>query len=113
MECLMKRLVLFAFLFCTIHAMAASTTATTRPVRQDGGTRYSLNQTNGLCTGAYNAVHPGYEGNQNCVFDDVRYLWADGSNADSRSPITSGVPSIDGDSTSIDNPVKAASKGNV
>jgi len=56
----MKLLILFAFLFCTIHAMAANATATTRPVRQDGGTRYSLNQTNGQCNGAYNAFHPGY-----------------------------------------------------
>jgi hypothetical protein len=109
----MKRLILITFLFCTMDVLAANATATTRPVRHDGGTRYLLNQTNGLCNRAYNAVHPGYGRNQNCVFDDVRYLWADGSNADSRRPITSGVPGINGDSTSIDNPVEAVSEGNV
>lgn len=109
----MKRLVLITFLFCTIDVLAANATATTRPVRHDGGTRYLLNQTNGLCNRAYNAVHPGYGRNQNCAFGDIRYLWADGSNADSRSPITSDVLGIDVYSTSIYTVIEAASGGNL
>ena len=48
-------------------------------VRADGGTRYSSNITTGQCNGQYDAPYPGSGVNQNCAFNDVRYLWADGS----------------------------------
>src|ERR1700712_1347289 len=51
-------------------------------VRPDGGTRYSTNMTNGQCNGKYDASYASTGGtgvNQNCAFNDVRYLWQDGS----------------------------------
>jgi hypothetical protein len=48
-------------------------------VRADGGTRYSANVTNGQCNGKTDAAYPGSGVNQNCAFNDVRYLWDDGS----------------------------------
>jgi hypothetical protein len=48
-------------------------------VNGQGGTRYSVNQTNGQCNGKSAAAYPGSGVNQNCAFKDIRYLWADGS----------------------------------
>jgi hypothetical protein len=50
-------------------------------VRSDGGTRYSSNVTTGQCNGQYDASYASTGGsgvNQNCAFNDVRYLWQDG-----------------------------------
>jgi Chitobiase/beta-hexosaminidase C-terminal domain len=44
-----------------------------------GGTRYSVNQTQGQCNGMYPDPYPGSGVNQNCAFNDIRYLWTDGS----------------------------------
>ena len=69
--------------------------ATTVHVDANGGTRYSVIVTKGQYSGTGSAVYPGFWVNQNCVFGAIRYLRADGSNADSRSSITSGVTGID------------------
>jgi hypothetical protein len=70
----MKRLILLAFLFCTIPVWA-----TTWYVNPNGGTRYSVNMTSGQCNGKSPAPYPGSGVNQNCAFGDIRYLWTDGS----------------------------------
>jgi Chitobiase/beta-hexosaminidase C-terminal domain len=44
-----------------------------------GGTRYSVNQANGQCNGKSAAAYPGSGVNQNCAFNDIRYLWTDGT----------------------------------
>lgn len=48
-------------------------------VNGGGGTRYSVNQTNGQCNGKSPAPYPGSGVNQNCAFNDIRSLWTDGS----------------------------------
>jgi len=48
-------------------------------VRTDGGTRYSTNITTGQCNGMFDAAYPGSGANQNCAFNDVRFLWQDGT----------------------------------
>ena len=48
-------------------------------VRADGGTRYSTNETSGQCNGQYDAPYPGSGVNQNCAFNNVQFLWQDGS----------------------------------
>ncbi|MEO6804640.1 MAG: Ig domain-containing protein [Edaphobacter sp.] len=53
---------------------------TTWYVRADGGTRYSASQTLGQCDGKSDAAYPGSGTNQHCAFNDVRYLWTDGTN---------------------------------
>ena len=57
---------------------------TTWYVRPDGGTRYSANVTSGQCNGQYDASYASTGGtgvNQNCAFNDFRYLWDDESGA--------------------------------
>ncbi len=60
-------------------AQAASGPGNTWYVRPDGGTRYSSNATTGQCDGLGDAPYPGTGTNQHCAFNDVRYLWSDGS----------------------------------
>ena len=48
-------------------------------VRPDGGTRYSSKQPRGRCDGNADKADPGHGINQHCAFNDVRYLWTDGS----------------------------------
>lgn len=63
-----------------IAAAAASTASgTTWYVRKDGGTRYSAAYTSGQCDGKTDAAYPGSGTNQHCAFNDVRYLWQDGT----------------------------------
>ncbi|MGC9198963.1 MAG: putative Ig domain-containing protein [Acidobacteriaceae bacterium] len=50
---------------------------TTWFIRPDGGTRYSSNVPTGQCNGMYDQPYPGNGVNQNCAFNDVRYLWSD------------------------------------
>ena len=52
---------------------------TTWYVRHDGGTRYSAHAPKGQCDGKTNAAYVGSESNQHCAFNDIRYLWTDGS----------------------------------
>ena len=65
--------------------MASSLYASTWYVRPDGGTRYSSKVPNGQCDGTADAAYPGSGTNQHCAFNDVRYLYADGSYADGNS----------------------------
>ena len=58
---------------------AQASNGTTWYVRPDGGTRYDSNVPNGQCNGQYDAPYPGSGGNQNCAFNDFRYMWDDGS----------------------------------
>jgi len=53
--------------------------ASTWYVRSDGGTRHSAKVTDGQCDGKADAAYPGRGVNQHCAFNDVRYLWNDGS----------------------------------
>jgi len=51
-------------------------------IRTDGGSRYSTDNTSGQCNGMYDASYASTGGtgtNQNCAFNDVRYLWDDGA----------------------------------
>jgi hypothetical protein len=52
---------------------------TTWFVRPDGGTRYDASVSDGQCNGKYDAPYPGSGVNQNCAFNDIRYLWDDGN----------------------------------
>jgi hypothetical protein len=93
-----------------IAAAQASSGGTTWFVRPDGGTRYSANVANGQCNGRYDAPYPGSGVNQNCAFNDVRYLWSDNSSAPTAWVIAGGDTVIIrgctalGSQTSADNP---------
>jgi hypothetical protein len=65
----------------TIASAPAAPTGpgTTWYVRPDGGTRYSTNMTAGQCDGKGDLPYSGSGVNQHCAFNDVRFLWADGS----------------------------------
>jgi hypothetical protein len=52
---------------------------TTWYVNHHGGTRFSTNAHDGLCDGTSPAAPSGSKPNQHCAFNDVRYLWTDGS----------------------------------
>jgi hypothetical protein len=60
-------------------ASSSAQTAKNWYVRTDGGTRYSSNMTSGQCDGQGDAPYPGVGTNQHCAFNDVRWLWQDGS----------------------------------
>jgi hypothetical protein len=62
----------------------ASGPGTTWYVRPDGGTRYSANVPSGQCNGKFDASYASTGGtgtNQNCAFNDFRYMWDDKSGA--------------------------------
>jgi hypothetical protein len=48
-------------------------------VNGGGGTRFSVNQPNGQCDGLSPNAYPGSGTNQHCAFNDIRYLWTDGT----------------------------------
>ncbi len=75
-----------------IIVAAAPTTgpAATWFVRPDGGTRYSVDVPTGQCNGMYDAAYPGTGVDQNCAFNDVRYLWSDNSGAQNAWVIAGG-----------------------
>ncbi len=52
---------------------------TTWFIRPDGGTRYSTAVPTGQCNGTSDQPYPGTGVNQDCAFNDVRYLWSDNS----------------------------------
>ena len=58
---------------------AQTLTSKTWYVRTDGGTRYSSNMTSGQCDGQADMPYPGVGTNQHCAFNDMRWLWQDGS----------------------------------
>jgi hypothetical protein len=62
-----------------ILLLSLSAHAATWYVRPDGGTRYSVNMTAGLCDGTADSAPVGTTPNQHCAFGDVRFLWQDGS----------------------------------
>ncbi len=59
-------------------------------VRADGGTRYSARAHNGQCDGKADAAYPGKGVNQRCAFNDVRWMWMDGSYGNSRWVMNGG-----------------------
>ena len=59
-------------------------------VRPDGGSRFSANVPTGQCNGQYDAAYPGSGVDQNCAFNDVRYLWSDNSGAQNAWVIAGG-----------------------
>jgi hypothetical protein len=63
---------------------------TTWFIRPDGGTRYSANVPTGQCNGIYDAPYPGTGVDQNCAFNDVRYMWSDNSGAQNAWVIAGG-----------------------
>jgi hypothetical protein len=52
---------------------------TTWFIRTDGGTRYSANVPSGQCDGLADVGYPGTGVNQHCAYNDVRYMWMDGT----------------------------------
>jgi hypothetical protein len=67
-----------------VAAAQSSGPGTTWYVRPDGGTRYSSNVPSGQCNGKFDASYASTGGtgtNQNCAFNDFRYLWDDESGA--------------------------------
>jgi hypothetical protein len=69
-------------LFLLLMLIPCPSFATTWYIRADGGTRYSSAETSGQCNGQYDRSYADTGGtgvNQDCAFNDVRYLWADGS----------------------------------
>ena len=63
---------------------------TTWFVRPDGGTRYSSGVITGQCDGQADVAYPGSGANQHCAFNDVRYLWMDGTYGNSAWVISGG-----------------------
>jgi Putative Ig domain len=59
-------------------------------VRPDGGTRYSAGVPTGQCNGTSDAAYQGTGVDQNCAFNDVRYLWSDNSGAQNAWVIAGG-----------------------
>ena len=62
-----------------VVAAAQQSTGTTWYVNGSGGSRYSVNNPGGLCDGTSPAAPVGATPNQHCAFNDIRYLWSDGS----------------------------------
>lgn len=73
----------FCLLFCSL--LTAPLFASTWYVRPDGGTRFSSKMTSGQCDGTADAPYPGSGTNRHCAFNDVRFLFQDGSYADMKS----------------------------
>jgi len=46
-------------------------------IRPDGGTRWTAAHSTGQCNGNYDVAYPGSGTNQNCAFNDPRWLWDD------------------------------------
>ena len=65
-------------------AIVSAASAETWFVRADGGTRYSAKEHNGQCDGKADAAYPGKGANQHCAFNDVRYMWMDGTYGNSQ-----------------------------
>jgi len=82
----------------TVNAAQANGAGTIWFVRPDGGTRYSANVTNGQCDGqadiAYADAVTANGGtaapNLHCAFNDVRYMWLDGTYGNSQWVMAGG-----------------------
>jgi hypothetical protein len=68
-----------ALLYFTLLSSIASSAQTSWFVRPDGGSRFSKANPNGKCDGKADSAYPGRGHNQHCAFNDVRWLWTDGS----------------------------------
>ena len=77
--CLLRQRLSLLLLLVACFASSAQMLANTWYVRADGGTRYSVNQPNGQCSGLADAAYPGTGVNQPCAFNDYRFLWDDQS----------------------------------
>jgi len=77
-----------------VAAETAAGPGTTWFVRPDGGTRFSANVITGQCNGKYDAAYPGTGVDQNCAFNDVRYLWSDNSGAQNAWVIAGGDTAV-------------------
>jgi hypothetical protein len=64
---------------CFVVVYSIPTFARTWFVRPDGGTRYSSNVTTGQCDGQSDAAYSGSRKDRHCAFNDVRYMWMDGT----------------------------------
>src|SRR6185437_16506776 len=69
---------LVIFIFCAAVA-GIPMSAEMWFVRPDGGTRYSARVHSGQCDGKADVAYPGKGVNQHCSFNDVRYMWMDGT----------------------------------
>ncbi len=59
-------------------------------VRADGGTRYSTDNPSGQCNGQADAPYSGTGANQNCAFNDVRWMWMTGGYGNSQWVMAGG-----------------------
>src|SRR5580704_7401511 len=64
--------------------------ATTWFVRPDGGARYSPKAPKGHCDGKADVAYPGSGVNRHCAFNDVRYMWMDGTYGNSQWVMAGG-----------------------
>src|ERR1035441_5118031 len=83
----LSRGVLLTFLLAIV---ALPLSATTWYVRTDGGTRYSAKVPSGQCDGKADVAYRGSGTNQHCAFNDIRYMWMDGTYASSAWIISGG-----------------------
>ena len=72
---------LLCFVFATLVCLPLF--GETWYVRPDGGTRFTKNRVaaglSGQCDGRHDAPYPGSGMNRPCAFNDVRFLWGDGT----------------------------------
>lgn len=74
----------------TLILIAVPLSAETWFVRSDGGTRYTAKNRTGQCDGKADRAYRGRGVNQHCAFNDVRYLWMDGTYGNSAWVIAGG-----------------------
>ena len=87
----MKRILVLLFPLFVFPILAQ----TTWYVRPDGGTRYSANLPTGKCNGKTDAAYSGSGVNQPCAFNDVRFLYEDGTyNSGSQTWVISGGDTV-------------------
>ncbi len=67
--------------FLLLASAAWPAFASTWYVRPDGGTRYSTGMTSGQCDGTADTPYPGSGTNRHCAFNDIRFLFQDGTYA--------------------------------
>jgi len=79
-----------AILVVLVLVCAQPLSATTWFVRPDGGTRYSSKVPAGQCDGKADAAYPGKGADRHCAFNDVRYMWLDGTYGNSKWVMAGG-----------------------
>lgn len=78
------------FLLLLVASAGPACSAKSWYVRPDGGTRYSAKTHAGQCDGRADSAYPGSGSNQHCAFNDVRYMWMDGTYGNSAWVIAGG-----------------------